>query len=94
MGWFDRWVNSEIDKAIDKKIDKEIDAYLEPKIGSKHLRRVKKLAKKGRPLDADTEELLLEFMSEVQLEEYRKIHNDLVQLEQLDKDISDIEKFL
>ena len=55
---------------------------------------MKKLIKEGRPLDADTEDLLREYLTEEQLEQYRKIHNSAVKAEELDKDLRQLESDL
>ena len=92
--WFDRQIDGWIDGAIDSKVDEEIDRHLEPHIGADRLRQVKKLIKEGRPLDSDTEELLRGYLTEEQLDQYRKIHNNAVKAEKLEKDLRQLESDL
>lgn len=92
--WFDRQVDSWIDREVDKVVDQEIDKFLEPYLGKDELRRLKKLARKGQPLDADTEALLRNHLSAEQLEDYRKIHNSVAKAERLDSDLGKLDSDL
>ena len=98
MDWFGRQIDKAIDKeinsAINKAVEKEIDDFLGKKIGKDQLRRVKKLAKEGKPLDKDTEVLLRKYLSEEELEQYRKIHNGVAEAERVDKECRKVENGL
>lgn len=92
--WFDRQVDGWIDRQVDKAVDEEIDKFLEPHVGKEDLRRLKKLAKKGKKLDADSETLLRKHLTDEQLEKYRKIHNGVAEAERVDSDLGKLESDL
>ena len=93
MGWFDRQVDAYLDKRIDRYIDKQFDEYLAGKIGDDKVRQLKSMARKGKPLDPETEEALREDLGE-HFETYRTIHNGAAQLEQADSTLKQIARFL
>ena len=94
MGYFSRQFDRMLGREIDRAVDRKIDAYLESRIGKKRTRRIKRLAKKGRPLDADTEKMLRRFMSEEELDTYRTIHNEVAEWERLDNELGQIDRLL
>jgi hypothetical protein len=93
MGWFDRQVDSYLDRKIDKYVDDEFDTYLRGKVGDDTFRHLKSMARKGKPLEPDTEEALREELGD-NFETYKTIHNGVAEMEQADSTLKQIARFL
>ena len=92
--FFEQEINKAVDKEINRAVDNEVDKFLEPHLGEKQLKRMKRMVKQGRPLDADAERMLRKFMTDEQVDDYRKIHNAAAEAEKVDKDLRSLESDL
>lgn len=93
MGWFDRQVDGYLDRKIDKYVDDEFDKYLRGKVGKKRFRQLKAMARKGKPLTPESEEVLRAELGEY-FDSYRSIHNGAAELERADSTLKQIARFL
>ena len=91
--WFDRQVDAYVDRKIDKYVDAEFDKYLKGKVGDDTFQQLKRMARKGEPIDAETEAFLRDELGD-NAETYKNIHNGVAELEQADSTLKQISRFL
>ena len=87
-------VDAYLDNRIARYVDQEFDRYLKDEVGDETFRHLKSMARRGKPLEPETEDALRVELGDDQFETYKTIHNGVVELEQADSTLKQIARFL
>lgn len=92
-GWVDRQVDAWFDRRIDRYVDRKLDAFLKGQMPDEDFDQLKKMTRKGQPLDEATEARLREQLGDM-YEPYKKVHNGAARLERWDQSIKKVTRIL
>jgi hypothetical protein len=92
-GWIDKKIDAWIDRRIDKIVDDEMDKLLKDKMGEEDFAQLKKMTRKGQPLDAETEARLQGQLGDM-FEPYKTLHNSVAKLERTEQTLNRIARHL